>query len=442
MAVQIQLRGGTLAEWTTGNPIIAHREMVLETDTDKFKIGNGVDHYLDLPYGGLVGPQGADSTVPGPQGDTGATGPQGDQGPVGETGATGITWQGTWSNTTDYVNNDAVYYDQSSWFASGNPTIGEVPSLTATHWFPLAIHGATGATGPQGEQGIQGIKGDTGSTGATGAKGDTGATGATGATGPGVAAGGTTGQILAKIDGTDYNTQWIAEAPAASYTSTIKHQVKLGEAIAKGQAVYVSSANGTNMIVSKASNASEATSSKTMGLLETGGSTNAFVNVITEGLLSGLNTAAAAAGDPVWLGTSGNLLFGVANKPVAPAHLVFIGIVTKANGSTGEIFVRPQNGFELDELHNVSAVSPSDGDLIKYVASTGLWTKSAQSTLTIAESQVTNLVSDLAGKASTSHTHALDDLTTVTVPSPTSNDFLKYDGSAWVNSNIIDGGTA
>ncbi len=65
MAVQIQLRGGTLAEWTSANPIIAIREMVLETDTDKFKIGNGVDNYLDLPYGGLVGPQGETGTFNG-----------------------------------------------------------------------------------------------------------------------------------------------------------------------------------------------------------------------------------------------------------------------------------------------------------------------------------------------------------------------------------------
>jgi hypothetical protein len=73
MAVQIQLRGGTLAEWTLSNPIIAHREMVLETDTEQFKIGNGVDNYLDLPYGGIVGPEG-------PQGETGLTGAQGETG--------------------------------------------------------------------------------------------------------------------------------------------------------------------------------------------------------------------------------------------------------------------------------------------------------------------------------------------------------------------------
>ena len=73
----------------------------------------------------------------------------------------------------------------------------------------------------------------------------------------------------------------------AGYTSAIKHEVKAGVAINKGQAVYVSSSDGTNMIVSKASNASEATSSKTMGLLETSLAINGKGNVVTEGLLAG-----------------------------------------------------------------------------------------------------------------------------------------------------------
>jgi len=56
------------------------------------------------------------------------------------------------------------------------------------------------------------IKGETGATGATGATGPQGATGpagADGADGEGVPVGGTAGQILSKIDGTDYNTEWI-----------------------------------------------------------------------------------------------------------------------------------------------------------------------------------------------------------------------------------------
>jgi hypothetical protein len=189
-----------------------------------------------------------------------------------------------------------------------------------------------------------------------------------------MAAGGTAGQILSKIDATDYNTQWID-----NYATQLKHEVKLGATIAKGKAVYVSSANGTNMIVSAASNASEATSSKTLGLLETGGVTNDIVKVITEGLLAGLDTSTATVGDPVWLGTSGDLIFGLANKPVAPAHMVFIGIVTRVQSNNGEIFVKVQNGFEIEELHNVLFTSKADKDVMYYDNATSLW-KNAQLT--------------------------------------------------------------
>jgi hypothetical protein len=39
--------------------------------------------------------------------------------------------------------------------------------------------------------------------------GPRGTQGPTGAAGQGLVAGGTSGQMLAKVDGTDYNTQWI-----------------------------------------------------------------------------------------------------------------------------------------------------------------------------------------------------------------------------------------
>ena len=181
-----------------------------------------------------------------------------------------------------------------------------------------------------------------------------------------VPVGGTTGQILAKVDDTDYNLEWIENY--ANYTSVLKHTVKAGEAINKGQAVYVSSANGTNIIVSKASNVSEATSSKTMGLLAQTLATNGNGFVVTEGLLSGLNTIGATAGDPVWLGTGGNLIYGLLNKPYAPAHLVFIGIVTRVNSNNGEIFVKVQNGFELKEIHDVDLITttPINGHLLGF----------------------------------------------------------------------------
>jgi hypothetical protein len=155
----------------------------------------------------------------------------------------------------------------------------------------------------------------------------------------------------------------------AGFTSTVKHAVKAGVALTKGQAVYVTGADGTNMIVGKASNASEATSSKTMGLIETTLSINGIGNVITEGLLTGLDTTGATnAGDPVWLGTDGNLIYGLTNKPYAPAHLVFIGIVTRINANNGEIFVKVQNGFELNEIHDVDlkTTTPINGHILGY----------------------------------------------------------------------------
>ena len=54
MAIQIQLRRGTYAEWILANPVIASGEMVLETDTGKFKIGNGVDTWSNLTYSGFA----------------------------------------------------------------------------------------------------------------------------------------------------------------------------------------------------------------------------------------------------------------------------------------------------------------------------------------------------------------------------------------------------
>jgi len=155
--------------------------------------------------------------------------------------------------------------------------------------------------------------------------------------------------------------------------SVIREDVKLGESVATGQAVYVFSADGTNVIVKKADNTSEATSSKTLGLIVQGGALNFQTQVVTEGKLSGLDTSMATVGDPVWLGTNGNLLYGLINKPYAPAHLVYIGVVTRVNSSNGEIFVHVQNGFELKEIHDVDLITtpPIANDILGYNGS--LW---------------------------------------------------------------------
>lgn len=50
MGISVQLRRGTAAEWAAADPVLLAGELGAETDTDKIKIGNGVDVYSDLDY--------------------------------------------------------------------------------------------------------------------------------------------------------------------------------------------------------------------------------------------------------------------------------------------------------------------------------------------------------------------------------------------------------
>lgn len=50
MATRMQQRRGTAAQWTSANPVLNAAEMGWESDTNKFKIGDGVNHWADLDY--------------------------------------------------------------------------------------------------------------------------------------------------------------------------------------------------------------------------------------------------------------------------------------------------------------------------------------------------------------------------------------------------------
>lgn len=148
MAVHIQLRSGTAAEWTSANPVLLRGEAGVETDTYKFKVGNGTLAWNALPY-----------ASGGANGATGPTGPAGNAGPTGPTGPGGPTGpQGVQGNAGAAGSN-----------GSPGPTGPTGPIGPGG--------GATGPTGPTGPQG-------TGATGPTGPGGAAGATGPTGPTGP------------------------------------------------------------------------------------------------------------------------------------------------------------------------------------------------------------------------------------------------------------------
>jgi hypothetical protein len=50
MATKIQLRRGTSSQWNTSNPTLSDGEIGFETNTNKFKIGNGEDSWSLLEY--------------------------------------------------------------------------------------------------------------------------------------------------------------------------------------------------------------------------------------------------------------------------------------------------------------------------------------------------------------------------------------------------------
>ncbi len=149
--------------------------------------------------------------------------------------------------------------------------------------------------------------------------------------------------------------------------------VKNAEAvtITKGQPVYLYQASGNKATVKLAYNTSDAGSAKTLGLAAEDIASNHNGFVICQGVISGVNTGSYNEGDTLYLGATAGTL--TATKPYAPNHLVYIGVVEKANNGAGQIYVRAQNGYEMDELHNVDALNPNDKDGLFYNTSTSLW---------------------------------------------------------------------
>lgn len=123
MTSRLQNRRDLAANWTSNNPTLAAGEIGLETDTAKYKMGDGSTAWNSLAYAYTAGAAGAT----GPTGPTGATGPTGVTGITGPTGPVGAT----------------------------GPT------------GPSGATGPTGATGPSGATGAGGVEAVNAQTGTT-----------------------------------------------------------------------------------------------------------------------------------------------------------------------------------------------------------------------------------------------------------------------------------
>lgn len=198
--------------------------------------------------------------------------------------------------------------------------------------------------------------------------GSVGVPGPAGAPGVGVPAGGLTGQILLKASDLSYDTVW-ADNSAETLTATVRNET--GATLSKGTVVYISGAAGNKALVSKASAASESSSSKTFAILAQDIPNNQNGTAVTVGLLRGINTLAFTPGANLWLSTTAGEI--TQTVPVSPNHAVFLGNAVRIHATQGEIEVRIQNGLELGELHDVLITAPTNGQVLKYDAAQSLW---------------------------------------------------------------------
>lgn len=146
------------------------------------------------------------------------------------------------------------------------------------------------------------------------------------------------------------------------------------------QAVIVSGATGQRLSVKLAKADNDANSAGTLGLVCENIAVNQEGFITTVGLLKSINTTGALQGE-TW--NDGDVLYlspfnfgGITNiKPTAPNHTVIIGYVEYSHAVNGKIFVKVDNGYELDELHNV-AINPltlANKDILQYNSSTSIW---------------------------------------------------------------------
>jgi hypothetical protein len=181
----------------------------------------------------------------------------------------------------------------------------------------------------------------------------------------------------------------ITAATAATNAEILRHMVKntTGTTIPKGSVVYVSGATGDNALIALSSASAEATSSKTLGITAEAIATDAFGYVIEAGYLTGIDTSATTAGASAWLGdTPGSIVFGA--PPAEPSHSVYLGVVIRGQQNNGSLLVKVQNGYELNELHDVFVGGVSTALPLVYSPASSGWVAQQLSSAGISDNAI------------------------------------------------------
>jgi len=189
-------------------------------------------------------------------------------------------------------------------------------------------------------------------------------------------------------DPTGDTTQYIAgdgsliTFPVAGQAGTVVREVRnvSGATITKGTVVYINGASGNKPTIAKALATGDSTSAQTFGLVQADISNNANGYVVCVGDIIGLNTSSITEGSQLYLSSTTAGAY-TTTKQLAPAHLVYVGVVTRSHASLGQIEVKIQNGYELDELHDVAISSKTNKDFLTYESSSDLWKNKSLGTI-------------------------------------------------------------
>ena len=183
------------------------------------------------------------------------------------------------------------------------------------------------------------------------------------------------------VTGAGTTAQYVrGDGSLATFPSTSQESKRLitevynstGATLTKGTIVYINGGQGNLPTVTKAIATGDSTSAQTYGVVQSDitNNNNGFVVVI--GSLTDLDTQTYAAGTQLYLsGTTAGTW--TSTKPSAPIHLVYVGIVVRSHPTQGVVEIKIQNGYELDELHDVAISSVANNDGIFYNSSNDLW---------------------------------------------------------------------
>ena len=364
---------------------------------------------------GFTGSQGIEGQrgFTGSQGPIGYTGSKGTDGQIGFTGSMGLIgyvgsrgYTGSRGDTGFNGSQGLIGYTGSK---GTDGSIGYTGSK--------GTDGSTGYTGSQGvgytgSIGFTGSKGDAGISGYTGSKGDqgigyTGSQGTQGFTGSAGSLGAvTTDDITEGVTNLYFTEARVDTAIADSVTTAslqltgaygpmtwnategtvdlpLNADVTLqigqehnifarnlsGATVTNGKVVRVTGASGNKITFDLASNTNDGLSASAIAVATQTINNNSSGYITVSGIVRGIDTSAYAEGAVLWLGTNGNF---TTTKPLTPLHLVQVGWVVRSHATEGSIYVHIQNGYELEELHDVLITSPVVNQTLGYNGS--YWT--------------------------------------------------------------------